>query len=92
MGYKNDYVGLVEERFESLFKGKRLLAMKLDGFSHTVAFDNGHEEDEVEVKTYTGYAPELRQDKRVATLFNGIPHGSYQGNPFIYHWIKPDQR
>jgi len=92
MGYRNDYVGLVKERFDNLFKGKRLLAMKLDGFSHTVAFDNGNEDDQVEVKTYTAYAPELRQDKRVAILFNGIPHNSYQGNPFVYHWVKSDQR
>jgi hypothetical protein len=92
MSYREDYIGLIQERFEHLFENKRLLAMKLDGFSHTIAFDNGYEDDPVIVKTYTAYAPEIKQDKRIKILFNGIPHGRFQGNPFVFHWVRPDER
>ena len=94
MSYRDDYIGLVQKRFEELFPNKRLLAMKLDGFSHTVAYDYGYDDPgyPVQVKTYTAYAPELKQDKRVATLFSGIPHGNFQGNPFVFHWVQPDER
>jgi len=85
-------VELLETRFNELFKQKRLLGIKLDGFSHTVAFDNGNLEDEVEVLTYTMYAPEMSFDKRASVLFNGIGHMSYQGNPFIHYWVSPNQR
>ena len=92
MSYRNDYIGLIQERFEQLFEKKRLVAMKLDGFSHTIAYDDGDGDYPVQVKTYTAYAPELKQDKRVGLLFNGIPHGPFQGNPFVFHWVKPDER
>lgn len=89
---ENNLIDLLETRFKELFKKERLLGIKLDGFSHTVAFDDGNKESEVEIMTYTSYAPELKQDKRVALLFNGIGHMSYQGNPFIHYWFSPEQR
>jgi hypothetical protein len=89
---KNNLVELVEQRFNVLFEGKRLLGLKLDGFSHMLAYDGGDAEDDVEYLTYTSYAPEIPQDKKAAVIFNGIGHMSYQGNPFVHYWFTPNQR
>lgn len=89
---QNNLVELLEQRFNLLFEDKRLLGIKLDGFSHTVAFDNGDKDQEWQVLSYSGYAPEQKYDKRVATLFNGIGHNSYQGDPFMHYWFTPEQR
>ena len=78
---------LIEERFKKVYPSKRLRAVKLDGFSHLVAFDSG-QGTEHEVEGYTHYAPELDCPKRAKELFEGIWHHSFQGNPFVYHWIE----
>lgn len=89
---QNNLVELLEQRFNLLFEGKRLLGICLDGYSHTVAFDNGDKDEKWEVLSYSGCAPEQKYDKRVATLFSGIGHNSYQGNPFIHYWFTREQR
>lgn len=76
---------LLKERFDLLFPSNSLLGIKLDGFSHSVAFVT-EKEKRIDILTYSAYAPEMNFDKRVATLFSGISHGQYQNNHQIFYW------
>jgi hypothetical protein len=76
---------LLKERFDLLFPNDTILGIKLDGFSHSLAYQPQNKED-YEVLTYSMYAPELKFDKRAATLFSGIPHSTYQGNHQVFLW------
>jgi hypothetical protein len=82
---KNNMKELLEERFNVLFPNDTILGVKLDGFSHSLAYQPQNKED-YEVLSYSMYAPEMKFDKRVATLFSGIPHGKYQGNHQVFFW------
>ena len=82
-----------QDRFNKLYEGKRLLAIHLDGFSHSVIFDNGSKENEIEHESYSGCAPELYdQNSRVAKLFTGIAHFCYQNNAEEICYVLPQER
>lgn len=85
----NKTKALIEERFSLLFPQDTILGVKLDGFSHSLAYQP-HDKEDYEVLSYSMYAPELKFDKRVMTLFSGIPHGPYQGNHQVIFWANWD--
>jgi hypothetical protein len=82
---KNNLKELLEERFNLLFPNDTILGVKLDGFSHSLAYQPKSKKD-YEILSYSMYAPEMKFDKRVAALFSGIPHGKYQGNHQVFFW------
>lgn len=47
-----------EQIFKTIFPNKRLLAVKLDGFSHSAWYDSGTKSSEVEQLWYSACAPE----------------------------------
>lgn len=78
-------------RFEEIFgKNQRLLAVKLDGFTHSIAWDNGSAESVVNVKHHGAYTPST--DERVKEFFLPYPNYQYQGNPKTVMIIVPDMR
>lgn len=83
-----DRMNLLEQRFNQLYAGKRLLGIQLNGFSHKVFYDNGSNENPIEIETYSAYMPESNPTKQIVLLFNGIPHHEYQGDPIVYVYIE----
>jgi hypothetical protein len=83
---------LLEERFHEVYKNKRLLAVQLNGFSHSVFYDNGDGEDNIMVDRVSFYAPEIDFGSKSKKLFDGFGHGVYQNNPKEYVWITPEER
>ena len=66
----------LENRFKTLFEpNARLLAIHLNGFSHTVFYDFGKKEDNIELKDYSRYTSTFGD--KLSKLFNGIPHYIY---------------
>ena len=85
----------LENRFKKLFEpNTRLLAIHLNGFSHTVFYDFGKKEDNIESKHYSQYASTFddKFDDKLYKLFNGIPHYIYQGNPLEIVYVCPEER
>lgn len=81
----------LENRFKKLFEpNARLLAIHLDGFSHTVFYDFGKKEDNIEIKHYSQYTSDFND--KLSKLFNGIPHYIYQGNPLEIIYVYPNER
>ena len=81
-----------ESNFKKIFPRKRLLAVKLDGFSHTVWFDGGNAETRVDYEKFSGCMPEGNWSAKSQLLLGRYPHHCYQCNPYWYVWIKPDDR
>ena len=85
-------IQVFESDFKTIFPGKRLLAVKLDGFSHSVWFDGGNAETPVEQEKFSGCMPEGNWLARSQLLLGRYPHHVYQGNHYGHVWIKPDDR
>lgn len=91
MKTKNELKQELENRFKKLFEpNARLLAIHLNGFSHTVFYDFGKKEDNIELKDYSRYTSTF--DDKLSKLFNGIPHYIYQGNPLEIIYVCPEER
>ncbi len=85
-------IKIFEQNFNTIYKGKRLLAVKLDGFSHDVWFDSGNGEDPIEQDKFSGGMPEGNWSAKSKLLLGQYPHIPYQGDPFTYVWIQPENR
>jgi hypothetical protein len=85
-------IKLAKERFELLFPDNRLLAIQLNGFSHTAFYDDGTADNDPEVLRFSAYAPEQKWDKRAIAMFSGIPHYEYQGNAIEHVFLMPGER
>lgn len=79
----------LKERFEKVFKGKRLLAIHLDGFSHSIFFDSGNKDSMIEREEYSGYT---HNTKELEYVFQGIGHLSYQNNAKEIVYVYPNKR
>lgn len=83
----------LENRFKKLFEpNARLLAIHLNGFSHTVFYDFGKKEDNIESKHYSHYTPLSDLDDKLSKLFDGIPHYTYQGSPLEIVYVNHNER
>jgi len=83
---------ILKSRFELGHPGKRLLAIRLNGFNHTVFCDSGTVESNVEVYRFSNYAPENNSLLPLVGLFDGYPNGAYQGNAVEFVYVKPEDR
>lgn len=82
-----------EQNFKAVFPDKRLLAVRLDGFSHSAWYDSGDAESEVEQLWYSACAPESpRNTYKSKRIFGIYPHCIYQGNAYGHIYISPDNR
>ena len=83
----------LKQRFNKLFPTKRLLAFRLDGFSHSLWYDDGNGASDVEQLWYSACAPESPHNTRESTLLLGIyPHYSFQGNAYGHVYVSPANR
>ena len=80
-------------RFRNIYPSKnRLLAIHLNGFSHSVFYDQGTEDSPVTREEFSGCMPEGKWSDKVIDLFEGVGHYSYQGNARELLYIAPEER
>ena len=82
----------LKTKFEKAYPNKRLLAVHLNGFSHTVIFDSNTKDSEIEAESYSAYAPEQARSEKVKQVLQGIPHYPYQNNAEEVLFIGKNQR
>ena len=91
---------LFKQRFEKLYPGKRLLAIQLDGFTHSVYYDDlkGKEKPikgKCHKDIYTGCMGQVEANSygmnstAVNKLFEGYPNYAYQNNAKEIVYIRP---
>jgi hypothetical protein len=81
------------EKFTKAYgKKARLLAVRLDGFTHKVFFDLGTKTSAVTRHEFSGCMPEGRWNKKAEELFKDVGHSSYQGNPEEIVFVMPEDR
>ena len=78
--------------FRKLYPGKRLLAIHLNGFSHSVIFDTGKKADPVQRDVFSGCMPEAPGKDRAVAFFAGVGHSQYQNNPKEVIFVHPQDR
>jgi hypothetical protein len=90
-----------KEKFDSLFSGYRLLAIQLNGFSHSAIVDKGNASSRIERWEFTNYmgtaekiayGENMDMDKKLSILFDGYGHLSYQHNAKELVYINPNER
>lgn len=100
--------GEAEKAFAERLPGKRLLALHLDGFSHTVIYDDvpkGYKPNFVDVSFCMGEAeelsfckshgtdPEVQKAARAFLRDIGYDHhSSFQGNATEVRFVEPEDR
>jgi hypothetical protein len=91
----------LKEKFDSLFSGYRLLAIQLNGFSHSAIVDKGNASSRIERWEFTNYmgtaekiayGENMDMDKKLSILFDGYGHLSYQHNAKELLYINPNER
>ena len=82
----------LQAKFNEVYKDKRLLAIHLNGFSHSVIFDDGAKESEIEVESFSAYAPEQSWSEKAKHMFKDVPHHPYQNNAKEIVFIAKDKR
>jgi hypothetical protein len=87
------------EQFSKLFKGKRLLAVQLDGFTHRVIFDDGTKESKIQTETYSAYLGVCdsydrnnTNTDRIKVFFMGYPNYAFQNNAQEIVYVAPNKR
>jgi hypothetical protein len=83
---------ILKARFEKLYPGKRLLAIQLNGFNHSIFYDNGSSSDEIEISRHSNYAPEIKELKPLGEMFEGYSNSTYQGNAKEIVYLTKEQR
>lgn len=90
-----------EKLFYELFDGYRLLAIQLNGFSHSAIVDKGNSSSRIERWEYTNYmgnaekkayGTDMNRDEKLSILFSGFNHLSYQHNAKEIVYINPNER
>ena len=90
-----------EKRFYELFDGYRLLAIQLNGFSHSAIVDKGDSISRIERWEYTNYmgydeklsnGDDMNHDEKLSILFSGFGHLSYQHNAKEIVYLNPNER
>ena len=87
---------VLKKKFEEAYPDKRLLAIHLDGFSHSVIFDDGSKQSAVQQESYSAYSTEQKNEHfntdNAIKVLSGIPHYEYQGNAIEYLYVLPNER
>lgn len=81
------------EKFKEIYKGKRLLAVQLNGFNHTLFYDNGDGDSEVEIDRFSLYT-KMGTDK-AQKLFENLSldyHYKFKHEPEEILFLTPEER
>lgn len=83
----------LKEKFMKIYgKEYRLLAIHLNGFSHSVIYDKGTKDSEIMQDEVSGCAPELSWDDKAKKLLGDIAHYPYQNHAKELLYVHPNKR
>jgi hypothetical protein len=92
---------LFKARFKQVFPNYRLLAIQLNGFTHSVYFDSGNADSRIQKLSFSNYLGNMEKmrmgisidiDNNLKTLFSGFPNLYYQHNATEIVYILPEKR
>jgi hypothetical protein len=81
-----------EIEFEKHYPKKRLLAVQLNGFTHSVFYDNGKASDDIKIDRYSYYMPEGEWSIGAMKMFHNVPHHTFQFEPVEIVYVNKDER
>lgn len=105
--YDAEDLALELKKFEEFFPGKRLLCLKLDGFSHEIVYDDVPKTSKahsIEVSFYRGEAEDLafcandeakalqKAARNFLRTIGFAGHSSFQNNPMEIIYVDPEDR
>lgn len=79
----------LQARFKEMYKDKRLLAVQLNGFTHSIFFDDGDANSKVECVHFSHY---MDADEKLKYIFSDVYHYAYKHNPLELIYILPNER
>lgn len=82
----------IQKNFKEIYKGKRLLAVQLNGFSHKVFYDNGTKDSEVIVEEYSPWTKMERHTDNVKSLLQWYSTFEHKQNPKEIIYVNPKER
>lgn len=94
----NDLKKELKARFSKLFPDKRLLAIQLNGFTHTVFYDEKSPRAKVTNYSSMHYSSCMSNEEargygmnsdKLVVLFAGVPNYSYQNNAEEIIYVRP---
>lgn len=82
----------LKKRFKALYPNRRLLAVRLDGFTHKVFYDRGGIGTPLEIDTFSHCMPEGNWSERAKEFFKEIGNAGYQNNAREIVFTYPKSR
>ena len=82
----------IKKVFDEFYKGKRILAVDLNGFSHRVWYDNGTKDSEITIEEYSPYMTMPRDKIHTKKLLGSYDTYEYKGNPLGIVYVEPKER
>jgi len=82
----------IQKRFDELYKGKRILAVQLNGFSHKVFYDNGSKDSEIIIEEYSPWTTMERVKENTKKLLGSYSTYNYKRNPLEIVYLNPEER
>ena len=89
---------MFKERFKKVYPGKRLLAIQLDGFTHSVIFDDGKAGSQIRKEAFSNFVGEAEgkmyglNNERTKVMFEGVSNSAYQNNAQEIVYVNPNER
>lgn len=82
------------QAFKKLYKGKRLLAVQLNGFNHSLFYDSGKSDSEIEIERHSVYTN--MGDAKGTEFFKAVEldnnNISFKHNPQEIIFVHPSER
>lgn len=83
----------VLQAFKNIYKDKRLLAVQLNGFNHSIFYDSGNAESEVQIDKYSLYTKMGTEDAK--KFFKDLKldhHHDFKHEPEELLFVTPKER
>ena len=84
------------EFFNHHYQGKRLLSVQLNGFNHTIFYDNGKSDSEIMIERYSAYTDmgfkKAKEFFNTLSEFFPVYHETYKRNPKEILYFHPSER
>lgn len=81
----------IAKRFAEVYPGKRLLAVQLNGFSHSLYYDDGTSESSIQQDDMSGWT-DIPGGEKASQVLGLIGHAPYQNNAVEYVYVMPEDR
>jgi hypothetical protein len=86
----------VSSLFSKVYQGKRLLAVQLNGFNHTIFYDTGNSDSKIMIERYSAYTDmgfkKAKEFFNTLSEFETVYHEAYKRNPLEIVYVHPSER